>query len=497
MDAQSSPKKRKNFLAALLIICFVILLPSLWLWPLSGEVDSSRLESKKPGPLSQALTGLDQHHLALAGFSSHLPLIIFTPDRNSEDDGQQIPGRIKVVDGPGPANRLADRPATELAVVLNRVAQPLHGGKARFEIRLSGSGRAGLLGLADSDRWLLEGSEADPAMLRNYLAYTLGLAVMGGRAPRTSFCEVFLESEPGRLLYQGIHLFSENPGAAMASDGGRAVPPGVTYVPGPGGEAVNPTLAGGRLRALRPEIEAPDLGRLEAEVNRAKSILRSADPEAYYGYLKVLDVPSCVDTYILNEFMMNYRAEGLPVNIFGVNHRLSLGPVWNFDEALDNTVAPLPDAARNAARTLWLPDLLKSADFVNQYRDRYYRLFRSALNPKRVSDLIDETVIYLGPALVRDWDRWREAYIGARRLEPLIAENGEILARGTRSLDQEIVKIKYNLVEQNRKIRLDLQELRWQPGLIDSSVRVRRNTVISAIFIAAFFTLVHYTRKRY
>lgn len=481
---------RPAFLWAFLFLS--LFLPASW-----------ALAAARPGPMSLALKGLDAEFLAADGFSSHLPVIIFEPAGDLSYTQAEIAGELTLLDSSRSGlSRLGDHPAATLTVLLTRLDQSAGPeAKSRFRVELAG-GRPelSLLGLPARKRWLLEGSEADPAMLRNYLAYTLGGEIMDGQAPRTRLCEVFFKVEKG-LLYQGLHLFSETPAdglGATEAKGGFVF----KYAPSARAEAGRRLLVlpGGHYELVEAGPAEKNLKEGEEEIARAQRIINSPEPDIYFNYKVILETRSALNTYILNELLMNHQAGGLPVYVYKAEGRkLKISPVWNFDHALDNSVAPLPDSARDAARTLWLPGLFKSREFVNEYRGRYYLLFRRYLNPDRLNELVDETTDHLGPALIRDWQRWEKAYgpEGPNRPAPAKAQDGTPVIRGAESYDQEIIKIKYLIREQDLKIRADILQRPWRTDLIDGSARIWRGAILSVFFMAVFFATVSFARKRY
>jgi hypothetical protein len=473
----------------LMVVIILVVFQSFFGYGSEAWADRSGFEIKKPGPLSQALDGLEDNRLAKSSFSSNLPLIILSANFETTE----VQARLTVIDGSGPVNRLEDQPTAELTVIMvNLDKKPVLDGKVRFEVRPISNENTAILGLAPGDHWLLEGSETDPAMLRNYLAYTLGWDIMDGQAPKTRFCEVFIKTKEG-LLYQGIYLFSESP-AWTSKDGQKSM--AAVYIPD--AKPWTAELTGFQLRSINRQTGQESLIKIKEAILETITSLRSEDPETYYDYLSSLDVSSSINTHILNEIMMNYQEQPLPLNIFMTPElKLELNPLWNFDQALDNTPDPLPNKALDSSQmTLWLPYLFKSVDFIKEYRSRYYKLFRSALDIQQINDLVDETVIFVGPAMVRDWERWREKYLNDRQLKPITAKNGEVLIRATNSPEQEIIKIKHLLREKNEKIRQNLLEIRWSQNLLDSSSRIWSNTAWLGLFIISFFVFVIMARKR-
>ena len=60
-----------------------------------------------------------------------------------------------------------------------------------------------ILGLPDENDWVLYAPYSDKTLLRNSLSYEISRK-MGYYAPRTKYCEVFINSE-----YMGIYLLTE------------------------------------------------------------------------------------------------------------------------------------------------------------------------------------------------------------------------------------------------------------------------------------------------
>lgn len=504
MGFQKIDQPARGLAIALVLVVLVVL--ALLFFRSGPKPYVSHIHGKKAPRLAEALDKLRDDFSVADDFSSNLPLLVFELGSESlEGTGRvtETEAALRLIDSPGrPLNKLSDAPARSLKVRLarlNRETEPQ--AKNRYTVKLAaGQAPLKLLGLPENGQWLLEGSAADKSMLRNYLAYTLGAEIMPGQVPETRLCEVLLKSG-GVTTYQGIYLLSETAAAALSKKtSGQEKGFVLQYDPSRPAAAGRPArpLPGGRFEVVSSG-RGPGLDDIEAEINRAQSILSSPDLDIYFNYRVVLNARSFIDTYILNEFMMNFSADGPPVLLYkNGGRRLRLSPAWNFDQAVDNSLKPLTEEQSDAARTLWLPDLFKSADFVDQYRSRYYLHFRRALEPARINDLVNRTAAYLEPAMIRDWKRWQEVYAGGEghRLEARLNTEGESLVRQTFAYHHELLKIKHNLRLNDLRIRKTLLELRWKPDLLGSSAKIWGNALFSILFIVVFFALVTYARKK-
>jgi hypothetical protein len=213
----------------------------------------------------------------------------------------------------------------------------------------------------------------------------------------------------------------------------------------------------------------------------------------------MLNEQSLADTYILYDFFMNFHPSGEPVYIRAAKDgKLLFSPVWRFDDALDNGVSPMPRLEERAAALPWIGRLLQNRNFIEDvYRQRYYELLRTALDPQRIQDLVDNTARYLGPALLRDWKRWERLYTTDALFipQPEVERDGTKLIRQTFSYDQELVKIRYLLREHDADTRNEILEMRWQPHLLNSSQRIHFNMLVAMAFITAFFIIIALIRK--
>lgn len=492
-------------------------------------------------------------------FRSHLPLLVISPQADAAVTGGAAV--LRLYDAPSRANSPRDVPAAALEVLLAAAPDrdaPAPTGKKTYSVRLAPSlsveDRAiALAGLPASSRWTLRGSVRDKGMLRNGLAYAFGRVIFPESTPRTRYCELLLE-EGGRYAYQGIYILAE--AVPPSGDEGNALL--LEYAPNalrlgnkPGGKEgaigddvfLSRTL-GDRGFSIIREGDAPrnrEL-RMEAALDSLESVLHSLTPDIFLTYDSLLDQRSAIDLYILNELMLNAQNAPVPF-LLGAQEGsgLQIRPVWRFDEALDNAsvrtrppafeedapVVTAPSAlakkvpvwrrlengggienlrlyplyaAMNGDRYLWFDRLFLSRPFLSDLNARYRELRRGPLSPERVGGMVDAIAGELGPALARDWVRWGAEYAGDDgpfALAPYVDAQGESRIRQTHSYDEELVKIRHLLREQDAFFLQGVTNLeRAGADLFDHATSGNRQAGLAIAAIIAFLILTHLlTRK--
>jgi hypothetical protein len=126
----------------------------------------------------------------------------------------------------------------------------------------------------------------------------------------------------------------------------------------------------------------------------------------------MIDVNSFIDYFIFNEFASNYDAGMYSTYIYkevGGPYRLC---VWDFNSAYDNyqEYASNPEMFY-MQNGVWYRQLFKDGAFTEALISRYHELRQTYLNEEYLHRYIDETVVYLGDALDRNFERWDDAFI--------------------------------------------------------------------------------------
>lgn len=452
-------------------------------------------------------SGFSARFAAEKDFSSTLPLVIVETGTDGVVSGEAR-AVIRIIDNADGVNRLSDSPAVHSQAFLRRLDDGLADDKAVFAVSLrtdtDEARTLSLLGMPESVEWTLNGSPADRMMLRNYIGHTLARAIIPGATPEVRYCEVFF-GDGIRHYYQGLYLFEEKIVAgAWLSD--RATTGIRYYAAGDSSGAqpedaqpFDPTLpfTRGGVRLSYPDPAPPE--RLDAardELTAMEHTVSSDSAATFFSYIGSLDVPSFVGCYLLNGVMAN-DSPGMHAYFFRNAERIGMLPMWDFSHALDNAVRPGAHSGPEEYLP-WYRCLARSAGFMDELRSRYYALARGELRPARIDDLVDGIAGRLGPAMERDWNRWRHLYAEDARflLEPAIGPDGSALSRRTGDVEQEIRKIKHGLRRQGMAMRLRLLEGKWGKYQFDYEMDARRNFLMAAGFVVVFFFVARYARRR-
>lgn len=280
-----------------------------------------------------------------------------------------------------------------------------------------------VMGMAANDEWALHGPFLDKSLIRNYFCMNISANIMN-YTPNVRFCEVFLDGE-----YIGLYLMMETIDVGQNriniteyEEGKR----GYGYVVKLDKEAKE-----GSLKAINQfthytlmteyksnfSIEYPkedmltyDINKeIEKDISQLEKALYSYDfDDKKLGYSAYIDVDSFVDYYILMEFlcindMMSYSTYMYK----DVNGKLTMGPLWDFNNALNNYLNINYDAKdMYFTNRLWYKMLLKDKSFVDKVVRRYHALRKTYLHEEYLLNYIDETVSYLGDAVERNYEVW-------------------------------------------------------------------------------------------
>lgn len=479
-----------------------------------------------------------------SGFSSHLPIVVLEPASADVTVGAAA-ARLLLYDAPGGENTLQDAPAASIAVTMADTAYPpmtAMKGKTSFILELADAEPVSLAGLPPDKSWLLQGTLRDKSMLRNGIAYELGRILLPESSPQTRFCEVLLR-QGGALRYQGIHILAENPDRIhqeLAAQSGDAVL--LKYTTGQERRGDHIVRAGSRIFTVVPmtpgqTLSQDDRRRIGIELEKLESLLYSVHPGTFLKYQASLDERSAVNFFILNNIMLNALDTAAPFSLLkSRDGKYQFIPEWEFDTAVDNAPErkePLPFEekveeisppsilsrkvpvwrilenggdisdlrmypvyeALNGENFLWFDRLFLSRSFINELYARYHQLRRSHFSPGKLTAMVDGMAAGLGPAMERDWFRWRAEYVPSTSrfaLLPYVDGKNVEHNRQTTSYDQELVKITHCLREQDLFILAQLEELDWMTAdLYDKSTSGARQAGWALLTLIGMFILTH------
>lgn len=180
--------------------------------------------------------------------------------------------------------------------------------------------------------------------------------------------------------------------------------------------------------------------------------------------------------------------------------RLSMGPVWDFDQAMDNNQsvsALLETTAFHSAP--WFDRMLQDPVFISVLIERYRELRISILSDEAIRDFVSRTEEYLGAAIDRDWARWGYYYTEGNYLLPDPADGKN---RNTATHQEEVEKILRVLAEHGAWMDEHLDSLYQfkmcsleEAGSFSSTEGEDIRSGLAVIFIAVFLISVKLVLK--
>lgn len=277
-----------------------------------------------------------------------------------------------------------------------------------------------LLGMEASKKWALHGPFLDKTLMRNYMWMNISAQVMGD-APDVRFCELIVDGEY-RGLYLLMEMITEGPGRVDLTDY-EPGDPVCSYIlridkyvdpeneihsfsfytnrleDNTGVELLYPTGAY-QTEQVKKYVEA-DFNEIEKMLY--SSLIASGSDE----YKDYIDVDSFVNYYILNEFLAINDCFSASTYFYrDVRGKLHIGPVWDFNNSLDNFTVPFSEEGFLLNKRCWFSQLLKDEDFVRRVIYRWKELRKGVLSDENLCAYIEETDEWLGSAVERNFSVW-------------------------------------------------------------------------------------------
>lgn len=371
-------------------------------------------------------------------FSSHLPVISFDT-KNQEilgGDDRSVKDYIQVsmdvFDNKGIVNTMDKQTYSTEALIRYR------GNSSRFfekkGLRLKLVNKKGkddpykLLGLSKDSDYVLHGPYLDKTLIRNYLGYNITGEVMD-YSPNVRFCEVFINGE-----YQGVYLLVENVKVSknrvnvsklnknskvssylLEITRRRSIGDDINYLN-------NFSKYTNRIKTHSEyNIKYPTSSKINEELNDYinsdisdfEKILYSYDyNNENIGYSKYIDIDSFVNYVVLNEFFLNYDAGNNSTYLYK-DKSGKLGLVfWDLNNIFDNYFTKILDENQDFMMKdkSWFQMLLKDDYFTERVIKRYKELRETILSEEYLYNYIDETIMYLGPAIERNFVKWGDSF---------------------------------------------------------------------------------------
>lgn len=432
--------------------------------------------------------GIEEDFTINENFSSHLPLIILDMggqeppitttiapegERYVEIEGidPYVWGSLSIIDSEDGQNCVTDEPAVQTPMRIKRRGNSsMHYEKAQYAIKLlTESGQDNdidLLGMGAEHDWVLNGSSADKSMLRNYLAYRLSSQILP-YTPDSRYCEVLFKTDDG-YTYQGVYLLTESikqgENRVDVEDFSSSEPfnsflvrrdrydesdDRILDVNVPEGSVTEHSSYFYSLYPGRTSMTEQQKCYIEDRLTEVEKVLYSEDEKVFETYPDYLDVDSFVDYFVINEYFGSYDAGQYSTYLYqDIGGKIAIGPVWDFDGAIDNASSAVLDTEVTAMQTKpWFEQLCKDKTFLEKVERRYIELRNGMLSDNNVDTLIEQIQAYLGGAIEREWMRWDSLYTQQHRfsLHNTEDDDGTVLIRETTRYDQEITRIRTTL----------------------------------------------------
>lgn len=370
---------------------------------------------------------------------THLPLVhILT-------GGQTIPNEPKILadlhiinKGNGQLNTLADTVFDykgKILVELQGYTGPWYPKKNYDFDLLDDAGLeidTSLLGLPAENDWILKAEYLDPTLMSNALAYSFARR-MGRYAPRTMYCEVFLDGD-----YLGVYNLTEkvkrdnnrvdiaklNPEDVAGDEltGGYIIEMNHNGAPGAWDSQYLPVNFSTcnlpvQYKYVEPrssEIMPAQAQYIRAYVDSFELSLHQPDfADPVQGYRKWVDESSFIDFMFVNEFSTNYDSYGRSTFMYKEKitdgGKLKIGPAWDYDRGfccvdgwvweLTHTGWPFPD---------WWSIMHTDPVFLQQRYCRWQELREGPWTTDAFLEMVDSLHQLLAEPAARNFLRWPE-----------------------------------------------------------------------------------------
>ena len=461
-------------------------------------------------------------------FESNLPLAVVSLDgdlpeyKTFNEAGMEVvdtsvdpwtTGNIVLFDDPSGVNRLTNEPVLSSDIrIKKRGHTSIAFDKPQYYLKFIAEDESenpqSVLGMPSDDSWILCGNMADKSMIRNYLAYRVSAHIMK-YAPRSCFCALFTLAE-GEYTSQGIYLMQESVRRSdsrvqineskrkevytsylvrrdrytnfdtMIDDYARI-------------EGLSDEWIGVKYPAVSKQSEE-NLAYISEDFSNIERVLMSDRNSVFKSYPKYIDTDSFVDYFIINEYFGNYDAGEHSTYMYkNSGDRLKIGPVWDFDQAMNNSVVDEADPYTIAMQDrAFYENLVRDTEFIDKVKKRYSFLREYYLNDEYIFSLIDETIRYLDDARQREWYRWAADYYDDSYVNPGrfylsdYEKEGIVISRFNDDYDQEIYNIKTYLSIHGSMIQTNLTQ---QAKLCDITTGLKGEMTLLLVITCCLFAI--------
>jgi len=349
-------------------------------------------------------------------------LFYTTPEGETE-----TPAHVSVIDNTNGWNHDTDIPAFEsMATIRIRGNSSRFFDKPNYRIRMvdenGDNNRLPLMGMAPGHEWALHGPFLDKTLMRNYMWMNIaGDMINGPFVPNVRFFELILNGE-----FQGLYVLMETLRVEPNRINLNRYRQGMTetsyffrkeWTPWSYRELDTFTVYTLRLESeSNVELLYPRLYNQSEQVrNYVLGSVNSIEHLMYSPEMlhnprmieKYIDINSFVDFFIINDFIGNNDLfAGSTYFHKDIRGRLIAGPVWDFNNVLDNFFLSMPVDEFYLNGRSWFDRLFMSPYFTQQVINRWQHLRQGDLSEERLLNYMDDVVEWLGSAIDRNFDIW-------------------------------------------------------------------------------------------
>jgi len=374
--------------------------------------------------------------------NSDLPIMIIETNGIIEDE-PKVSGTMKLIYTPGQRNYIIDPPneyngdiGIEKRGSTSQTVFPKTGFGFETRDEFGENLNVSLLGMPEENDWVLHGPYSDKTLMRNAIAYTLAGQIME-YSPRVRHVELILNGQ-----YWGVYLLIEKikrdknrvdvkknndditGGYIIKIDkysGSEAGGWISQYAPLPG---QNQFIEYQYHYPKESEINSNQAAYIESQFRKFENIMASDNfDDPIDGYKSVIDETTFMDFILVNEITKNPDAYRLSTFFYknrdSIDHRIKMGPVWDFNLALGNV-----DYCVNGNPQGWAFDhnLVCPNDFWSipfywaKFRDddtfnesiydRWVELRADKYSDQSLISLVDSLKINLTESQARNFQRW-------------------------------------------------------------------------------------------
>jgi hypothetical protein len=387
----------------------------------------------------------------LANTNSSLPAIVlynFNSGDVPADRSQFV--NLSVYEPQGGVTRLTNTPTLNARAGIHLRGSstlyiPKHAFSVEFWDEFNFDQNYSPLGLPAESDWVLYAPDNfEPVLIHNPLAYQLSNEI-GQYAPRTRFVEVYINTTGGPLTaadYNGIYVLEEkikwdknrvNIAKARSVDELHPLANTGTNLTGGYmmkidrlGESESGFNAAGQTivydypgeENINTPQRAPQKQYLQNYMDAFGAALNGASyTNATNGFRAYVDVPSWIDTHILNVATFNVDALRLSAYFYkDRNGLLTFGPVWDFDRTQGSTDgrdfnprvwrSTVADLGTDFFNYPWWGRMFTDINFWQAWIDRYQDLRQGVLSTNNIFSDIDALVAQVQPQQPREAARW-------------------------------------------------------------------------------------------